>query len=172
MRTRLAIFLCVVPFLANVAQADPIRYDEAVNGDLPDNFFTAVPFALDIGTNTFRGRLFAFPLTQGVDTDSIRFTVPSRAELTHVSYTFAATRNPDVPSVGLSFNLVEGNNPSIPGFGSLDISFAPPLLPDVAMGSAFQAALPLGPGIYGVFQEGLRFTGPADTGFSQTISGR
>src|SRR5688572_9864639 len=68
--TAASTVLLSVLALVPTACADPVHYDEAVSGDLADNFGAFPVFALDVGTNTVFG-------TTGNNLDAFAFVVPA-----------------------------------------------------------------------------------------------
>lgn len=162
-RTSLIATVALVILLSTSAvstvEATPITYNESVSGDLS----TSLPgtlFAFDVGVNTVSGSI-AFLNVPGADADSFAFSIPAGTELTQILYGFVLSANAGTTAAGAGYNLDTGNGlPVVPLLGTTSINLfgsSPVLL--------FGAALPLGPGIYGM-SSGFLSRGGTGTGWS------
>ena len=149
MRQTIAVFSGLVLFAVSSAPAAaaPFTFSEAVSGDLPGAVPAPSVFVLDVGVNTIAGTetFGAFAI---VNFDSFAFLVPVGTQLTSISYAFATTFSIPVTQGEIGYTLDNDNAfPAAPilGFQNVDLFGASP----VAM---FTAALPLGPGTYGLQQ--------------------
>lgn len=88
-RASLRFLLVFVAATCPTVSAEPISYSEVVAGDLGELPSSTV-FSLEVGTNTFTGRLGVGPGFS--DYDSFAFSVPSGTTVTSISYSmlFAA----------------------------------------------------------------------------------
>jgi hypothetical protein len=134
--------LVLVP--AAHAAASSLTYNEAVSGDLAWHPDSQVPLDFGIGVNTVTGHTFADPT--GFDWDSFVFSIPSGAQLTDISVSYASTWTPTTQHAELDYGLHPGTKP-LPGTVSwvtLDL-----FLPG-GPGAVLSWALPLGPGVYSI----------------------
>ena len=124
------------------ASADPIKYCEAVSGDLPQQPPTSV-LPLNVGQNTISGRM-----SLGVETDFDAFVVSISAadRLVRVTYEFVLFAPPEEDVATVSYVLHGGNDFYTlgPQFGTAEIDFHGPTSVTI-----FSSALPLAPGTYG-----------------------
>jgi len=154
--TLLVLALLLTTAVAPAAAA-PITYSEAASGDLGASLPAPTVFALDAGVNTVSGTL-AF-LATGLEQDSFAFSVPAGMQLTSVSFRFTTTQV-GILLNGLKYFILDNGNasPVFPFSGSEDVDVlgASPVL-------AFTSALPLGAGIYGIFDNGGRTIGDSAT---------
>jgi PEP-CTERM motif-containing protein len=119
-------------------------------------------FAFDIGTNTvsgtnfFRVTSFEPAFTWDGDFDSFAFSIPAGAQLTQINYSFSPTFTGQVSTASDVFVLGNGNvSVPSPGLGeqAVDLLGSSPV-------TFFAAALPLGPGTYGI-RDFLHVIGPS-----------
>ena len=87
------LVLLTVLGMSSVATADPIAFDEAIDGDLPAFAAESSSLILGFGVNTVTGSFFQRPegLNELGDPDSFRFTIPKGLALTGITYAFETT---------------------------------------------------------------------------------
>ena len=109
-------------------------------------------FPFNIGTNTVSGTnfftIFSFQpsFTFDTDVDSFAFSIPAGAQLTQIGFSFSPSFTGTVVSASDQFTLGNGNATPSPALGDQTVD----LLGSSPVG-VFAAALPLGPGTYGIF---------------------
>lgn len=137
---------------ASPSQASPFTYLESISGDLPSLLPAANVFAFDSGVNTISGTNSLHLDAQGQccvsDFDSFAFTIPVGMQLTSVSFSWTFAADPGALFGAFdAFRIRSGNtsNSAVPVLADdifrIDLS---------GPRSMFTAALPLGPGTYGV----------------------
>ena len=142
-----AVLLWFVTGFAIRAAADPVHYNEAVSGDLG----SVSPFTLlvlDIGTNTVSGteHYFTVSMPPDVDADSFAVAVPAGAALASITYATTLTSG---TSGQVTYWLSSGNG-AIPQLANQTIE-----LGTLSPFGMFATALPLGTGIYSLFNFSL-----------------
>jgi len=152
-----AVFALLLTAAVAPAAAAPITYSESVSGDLGASLPASSIFALDAGVNTVSGTL-AFTNTGGLEQDSFALSVPIGMQLTAISFAFATTLAGVTTAAEKFFLLDNDNIVSFPflAFQTIDVLGASPF-------DAFTSALPLGPGIYGMLDNGGHIDGAGFT---------
>ena len=138
--------LILVVGLKTTASATPVAYTESGSGDL-GNGSPFQQFVLDVGANTVSGTAHFFGTPFDIDNDSFAFQVPVGMQLVGISYSFVETSLPGTIELTAlnGYGLFNGNiGAQIGGGVSFNLLGASPLNP-------FGAALPLGPGVYSLF---------------------
>jgi len=149
------------------ATAAPISYVESVSGDLATALPAPTVFTLDAGVNTVSGTL-AFTQADGLERDSFAVSVPVGMQLTSIAFAFTTTLVGHNDFAEKVFTFDFGNlfpQFPIPAFGIIDVMGASPV-------DVFAIALPVGPGVYGIFDNGGQIGGPgftADYTWSLTV---
>src|SRR5262245_7493528 len=110
--------LVLVP--AARAAASPLTYNEAVSGDLAWHASGDAVLNLDVGINTISGHMFTDSI--GQDWDSFAFSIPSGAQLTGISVTYASTWTPGTFHAELDYELHQGPVHTIPRLGFMTLN--------------------------------------------------
>ena len=159
------VSVAVVLSAARLGYGTPITYNEAVSGDLGDNFAARL-FTLDAGSNPVSGTTSFGANGISFDFDNFAFVVPAGMHVTDITYGFTTVTNGDMTFRSIGYLLGDGNAP--PVFPSLS-NFAPYMLTDTSPLHAFAAVLPLGTGTYAVEEDVAGGTGFA-TNYTWTLS--
>jgi PEP-CTERM motif len=155
-----SLFASMVGMLPAIAA--PFHYSEAVSGDLTDAINPGTPvFQFDVGPNTISGSMFiTFFGNQYVnpfDQDAFVFSIPAGLSLVSASLRFSTTTVGPTIGAGADYSLCTG--PPIPSSGcpsQLDRTIFNLLGPSPA--SAFDLAIPVGPGTYDVYNNATSIT--------------
>lgn len=131
------------------AGAVPLAYDEAVDGDLPENI--ALPtLQLGLGSNTIKGSQFFSGIGQPTgDFDSFFFIVPVGMQLTSVSFLSQLTGSVggNLPSLYVDTFIDTYPNPVVMAHEKVNV-----LDPSQPLADSFDTGMPLGPGKYLLFE--------------------
>ena len=158
-----------VVLVAHGAAAAPITYSEAISGDLPT--FPTTALLLDIGSNTVAGHyshIFATPTTQGVvDFDSFGFSVPTGAVVTSIRFAATAASMSPFQTHFTGFALDDSLPETVPHLSTEGVFFT--TAAPTADVSLFAAFVPLGPGLFSIYNGTLGNPGEADYVWTLTV---
>ena len=114
--------IAVVLSAARLCYGTPITYNEAVSGDLGDNF-AARMFTLDAGSNTVSGTTSFGANGIGFDFDNFAFVVPAGMHVTDITYAFTTVTNGDMAFRSIGYLLGDGNaQPVFPSLGNFAVT--------------------------------------------------
>ena len=145
--------LVALALLATPAQAAPVSYDEAVDGDLPLDPDALLNF--EPGANIVKGTSFS---GLGFDPDTIGFAIGADEELVSISYAWTFTSlAADTVSIAIDHALRDIS--LLPNFGFEYVV----LFPSTSPSAMFTDVLPLGSGSYQVRPSFLVNSGSGST---------
>jgi hypothetical protein len=166
-----SIVLCFIAYLligalpAGYVSAAPINYLESISGDLPTGLPASPVFSLDLGANRISGSIsYTFQGPQcpecpaPADVDPFAFSVPAGTELVSVSFRFATAATTNISAAGAFYRLCPDNIGGSISCGGLYLDSQDFALLGSSPVSAFDIALPLGPGTYSVWNNSLSMT--------------
>lgn len=152
--TCISVFVTSLLFvmLVSARSVEAFAFSESGSGTDLNAVLPSSQFAFDVGINTVSGTNF-FTVTSfepdfrfDTDSDSFAFSIPVGAQLVQISYSFSPSFTGAVTTALDDFVL-----------GNDNVSVSPPALGEQVVDflasspvAYFAAALPLGPGIYGI----------------------
>jgi PEP-CTERM motif len=124
----LGLVLLTVLGMSSAATADPIAFDEAIDGDLPS--FTASPTGLILGSgvNTVSGSFYA-RVDESLDFDTFRFTIPNGMTLTGITYAFSTTGTGTTALAVYDLDYAPGDGLNRLGLAFIDLFGTSPINP-------------------------------------------